>query len=351
MGAEGEPIRVKAIAKTQPAPGCDLIDVPEPSVTPGTVKVRVQRTSICGTDYHIWKWDPWAAGRIRPPRVIGHEWCGIVEEVGEGVERVRVGDFVAGESHIVCGECVQCRAGQGHVCANTRIIGVDIDGCFAPWLVVPEANARVTDTTVPPEVATVQDPLGNAVHTTLAGPIEGRSVLVLGMGPIGLFSVAIAKACGSDKVIVTEVSDYRLAMAEAVGADLLLNPTRDDVVKQVYDATGGVGVDVALEMSGHPQAFEQAVECTRAGGRISMLGIFPMNLTVDMDKVIFKGLELQGIVGRRLWETWDQMGELLSSGRLDIRSVITHHLHYTEFDKAMELITKGECGKVVFTVD
>jgi threonine 3-dehydrogenase len=342
---------VKAIAKTEAAPGAHLIDVDEPSTPPGHVKIKVQRTSICGTDYHIYTWDPWAAGRIKPPRVIGHEWCGFVHEIGEGVTGLVLGDYVAGESHIVCNECYQCRAGQGHVCANTRIIGVDIDGCFQPYFVVPAQNARKTHPTIPPDIATIQDPLGNAIHTTLAGPVEGVTMLVLGMGPIGLFAVGVAKACGAKKVFVTEVSDYRLNMALRMDADLLMNPKRDDIVERVLAETDGVGVDVTLEMSGHPAAFQQAVAATRAGGRVSMLGIFPSNLTVDMDRVIFKGLELQGIVGRRLWETWDIMGELLASRRLDVSPVITHRLHYTEFTKAMDLITAGECGKVVFTVD
>jgi threonine 3-dehydrogenase len=342
---------VKAIAKTKPAPGADLIEVDEPATRPGHVRVRVTHTSICGTDYHIYKWDPWSASRIKPPRVLGHEFCGHVEALGEGVTGLALGDYVASESHITCGKCVQCRNGQGHVCANTRILGVDVDGCFAPYIVVPEANARKTDPSIPPEIATIQDPLGNAVHTTLAGPIEGRTVLVTGMGPIGLFSVGVAKACGATKVIGTEVSYYRLEMAKAMHADVLINPDEEDPVARVLQETDGVGVDVALEMSGNPTAFEQCVDATRAGGRVSMLGIFPMNLTVDMDKVIFKGLELQGIVGRRIWQTWDQMGELLASKRLNVEPVITHRLHYTEFNQAMDLISEGECGKVVFTVD
>jgi threonine 3-dehydrogenase len=342
---------VKAIAKTRPAPGADLIEVEEPHTKPGHVKVKINRTSVCGTDSHIYNWDPWAAGRIHPPRIIGHEWCGYVHEVGEGVTELVPGDYVAGESHITCGHCTQCLAGQGHVCANTRIIGVDVDGCFAPWLVVPWQNARKTDTRIPAEVATVQDPLGNAVHTVLAGPIEGSTVLILGMGPIGLFAVGIAKASGAKKVIVTETSDYRLDLALRMDADVRLNPLRDEVNARVMAETSGIGVDVSLEMSGHPSAFGTAIECTRPGGRVSLLGIFPQPLEVDMDKIIFKGLEVQGIVGRKLWETWDQMNELLSSRRLDIAPVITHRFHYTQFVEAMELIAKGQCGKVVFTVD
>jgi len=342
---------LKAIAKTESAPGATLIDVPEPSVQPGTVKVQIQRTSVCGTDYHIYTWDPWAAGRIHPPRVIGHEWAGTIIEVGAGVDERVVGDYVAGESHIVCGHCVQCLAGQGHVCANTSIIGVDVDGCFAPYLVVPWQNARKTDPRIPADIATVQDPLGNAIHTVLAGPIEGKTVLITGMGPIGLFAVAIAKACGAGKVIVSEVSDYRLDMSIEMDADVRLNPRRDDVLARVMEETGGIGVDVSLEMSGHPTALPLVIDATRPGGRVSLLGIFPQKLEVDMDKVIFKGLDVQGIVGRRIWQDWDVMNELLASQRLNVAPVITHRFHYTQFVEAMELIGRGECGKVVFTVD
>ncbi len=341
---------MQAIAKVRPEPGADLINVDEPHVKPGHVKVRVMRTSVCGTDVHIYKWDEWSARRIQPPRIIGHEMCGVVEEVGKGVFDRKPGDYVASESHIVCGHCVQCRRKQAHVCQNTRILGVDVDGVFAPYVVIPAENARPTSRSVPPEVATVQDPLGNAVHTALAGPLYDRSVLVTGCGPIGLFAIGICKAKGARRVIATEVSPYRLNLAAAMGADLLLNPKRDDVAKAVLKETRGVGVDAVLEMSGHPASLHQAIHLVRSGGRISMLGIFPTeSLDVDFNEIIFKGIEIQGIVGRKLWDTWDRMYELLLHG-LDVTPAITHTFHYTEFSSAMELIQRGECGKVVFHV-
>lgn len=342
---------MKAIAKVRAAPGADLIDVDEPSVKRGHVKVRVMRTSVCGTDFHIYNWDEWSAKRIQPPRIIGHEMCGVIEEVGPGVADRKVGDYVASESHIVCGQCMQCRRKQGHVCSNTRILGVDVDGIFAPYVVVPAANARPTPTAVPPEVATIQDPLGNAIHTALSGPVYDRTILVTGCGPIGLFAIAVCKAKGARKVIATEVSEYRLGLAETMGADALLNPKSDDIEGAVRKLTRDGGVDGVLEMSGHPTALHQAVRLVRPGGRISLLGIFPAtSLDVNMNDIIFKGLDVHGVVGRRLWDTWDQMFELLHHG-LDVRPAITHTFHYTEFGEAMELIRKGECGKVVFHVN
>jgi threonine 3-dehydrogenase len=340
---------VKAIAKVRPEPGVEIIDVPEPIVGPGQVKIQLEAASVCGTDLHIYSWDEWSASRITPPRIIGHEFCGTIVGVGEGVDDRSVGQFVASESHIVCGECKQCREGQGHVCVNTRILGVDVDGGFQPFTVVPAQNARPTDRSVPKQIASFQDALGNAVHTVMAGPVEGRTVLITGMGPIGLFAVSVCKALGAEKVIVTEVSPYRIELAEQVGADLILNPKDGDPCGRIEQAAPG-GVDATLEMSGHPSSLDLAIRCTRPGGRISRLGVYPESCqTVDFNSLIFKGIELQGIVGRRLWETWDQMGGLLMSGKLNLAPVITHEMHYTEFQKAMELMKAGKAGKVVFS--
>ncbi|HEY0868437.1 MAG TPA: L-threonine 3-dehydrogenase [Fimbriimonas sp.] len=342
---------MKAIAKVRPGPGVEIVDVPEPTVGPGQVKIRLEAASVCGTDLHIYSWDPWSASRIKPPRIIGHEFCGTVVEVGEGVEDREVGQFVASESHIVCGVCKQCLHGQGHVCVNTKILGVDIDGGFQPFTVIPAQNARPTDRSIPKKIACFQDALGNAVHTVMAGPVEGRTVLITGMGPIGLFAASVCKALGAAKVIVTEVSPYRISLAEKVGADVILNPKDGDPCGAVERAAPG-GVDATLEMSGHPSALDLAIRCTRPGGRISLLGVYPDSMqSVDFNALIFKGIDLQGIVGRRLWETWDQMGELLKSGKLRLDPVITHEMHYTEFKQAMELMKAGQAGKVVFMFD
>lgn len=340
-----------AIAKTRPEPGVEIVDVAEPTPGPGEVKIRLEAASVCGTDLHIYSWDQWAASRIHPPRIIGHEFCGTIVELGEGVTERSVGDFVASESHITCGKCRFCLAGNGHVCANTRILGVDVDGGFARYVVVPWLNARITDRAVPVEIAAFQDALGNAVHTAMAGPLKDQTILITGMGPIGLFAVSICKAAGAAKVITTEVSPYRIALAHEVGADVVLNPADGDLVSRILAESPG-GVDATLEMSGHPTAIPLAVECTRPAGRISLLGVHGNpNQSINVNEVIFKGLTLQGIVGRKLWETWDQMSELLSTGNLNLKPVITHSMHFTEFQKAMELMKAGQAGKVVFTFE
>lgn len=310
----------------------------------------MQYGSVCGTDLHIYQWDAWAAGRIKPPRVIGHEFAGVVEEVGDGVVYLQPGDFVASESHIVCGNCRQCRLGQAHVCVNTQILGVDVDGGFAPWAVIPEANARKTPESVSPEIACMQDPLGNAVHTALAGPVEGQNLLITGMGPIGLFAIGVCKALKAKSIAVTEISEYRIELAKKMGADLIINPLTQSAETLIRDAYP-LGVDGVLEMSGHPSSLELAITAIRPGGRISILGVFhEERIPIRLNDMIFKGVEVQCIVGRRLWETWAQMGALLSTGDLDIAPVVTHKFHYSEFNRAMELIAKGEAGKVVFQI-
>jgi threonine 3-dehydrogenase len=342
---------VKAIAKVRPEPGVEIVDVDEPEVRRGEVKIRLEAASVCGTDLHIYTWDQWAASRIVPPRIIGHEFCGTIEAVGEGVDDRKIGDFVSSESHIVCGHCKQCLHNQGHVCVNTKILGVDVDGGFASHVVIPSQNARPTDRSIPKEIACFQDALGNAVHTAMAGPIKGQTVLITGMGPIGLFALSVCKAAGAAKVIVTEVSPYRIGLAEAIGADVILSPNDGDVHARIEKEAPG-GVDATLEMSGHPSSLALAIQSTRPGGRISLLGVYGTpNQTIDMNAVIFKGIDVQGIVGRRIWQTWDQMTELLKDGKLNLLPVITHKMHYTEFHTAMELMKKGQAGKVVFTFE
>lgn len=342
---------MRAICKTRPEPGLQIVDFEEPSLREGCVKVRVEYGSVCGTDLHIYNWDAWSASRIQPPRIVGHEFCGTIVELGEGVTERQVGQFVASESHIVCGKCLQCLHGQRHVCINTKILGVDVDGGFSEYAVIPQANARPTDRSVPPRIAAFQDALGNAVHTVLAGPVEGRTILITGMGPIGLFAVSVAKASGAERVIATEVSPFRIGLARSIGVDEVLVPGEVDVALEIERLCPG-GVDATLEMSGHPNSLTLAVRATRPGGRISLLGLYPSpQQTLDMNAVIFKGLELQGIVGRKLWETWDQMERLLASGRLNLEPVITHRMHYTEVTQAMELMKSGQAGKVVFSFE
>lgn len=341
---------MRAIVKTQAGPGAQLIEVPEPQITkPDQVKVRVLATSICGTDYHIYSWDRWSAGRVQPPRIMGHEFAGEIVEVGAEVEGLRVGDYVSGESHWVCGHCRQCLRNERHVCANTKILGVDVDGCFAPYVVVPAGSAWKNDRSVPPHLTCIQDPLGNAVHTALSGEIIGCSVAVLGCGPIGIFAVAVAKACGASLVYATDTREYRLNLARELGADAAIDVTRHDLEAFIAGQTGGEGVDVVLEMSGAPSAIQQAMRICRPGGRVSLLGIPSQTVELDMaEDMIFKGLTIHCIVGRRLYETWDQMRALLASGRLNVEPAITHRLPLDQFDEGMALMRDGLCGKVVF---
>jgi len=344
---------MKAIAKTHAGPGAQMIDVPEPRITRSDqIKVRVQATSICGTDYHIWSWDRWSAGRVSPPRIMGHEFAGEIVEVGNDVASLRIGDYVSGESHWTCGHCRQCLLNERHVCANTRILGVDVDGCFAPYVVVPEASAWKNDRSIPPYLACVQDPLGNAIHATLAGEVIGRSVAVLGCGPIGIFAVAVARCAGASAVYATDTKDYRVDLAMLLGATAVANVTQVDVEAFMTNYTHGEGVDVVLEMSGAPTAIAQAMRICRRGGRVSLMGIPSQPVQLDMaEDMIFKGLTIHCIVGRRLYETWDTMRSLLASGRLNIAPAITHELAFEQFDHGMELMRDGRCGKVVFRLD
>ena len=344
---------MKAIVKTRPGPGAEIIEVPEARITrPDQIKVRVLATSICGTDYHIYSWDRWSAGRVKTPRLMGHEFAGEIVEVGAEVENLKAGDYVSGESHWVCGHCKQCLLNERHVCANTRILGVDVDGCFAPYVVVPAASAWKNDRSVPPELACIQDPLGNAVHAVLSGEIVGRTVAVLGCGPIGMFAVAVARAAGASRVFATDTKPYRLDLAKQLGATEVVNVMQADFEAKVAEWTNGEGVDVVLEMSGAPSAIQSAMRIARRGGRVSLMGIPAQKVELDMaEEMIFKGLTIHCIVGRRLYETWDTMRSLLASGRLDISDAITHRLRFEEYDHGMALMRDGLCGKVVFLMD
>lgn len=323
------------------------MEVPEPTVLPGHVKLRVRSASVCGTDLHLYNWDSFAQSRIHPPRIIGHEFCGEIVEVGEGVDPSRVGQFVSSESHIVCGTCRQCLAGDGHVCVNTRILGIDVDGGFAGYAVIPSDNARITPPGVSHEVASMLDALGNGVHTVMAGPVEGQTLLITGLGPIGLFAAAIAKTLGAEKVIATEVRPYRKELGEQLGVDVILDPTQEDASAAI-SRLAPQGVDGTLEMSGHPSALQLAVQHTRPGGRVSLLGLYADALEpVAMNTLVMKGLQVQGIVGRRLWETWDQMAWLLGEKKLDVSAVVTHRVPFTEFDEVFHVLGEGKAGKIV----
>lgn len=315
------------------------------------MKIKVERASLCGTDLHIYEWDEWSSNRIKPTRIVGHEFCGTVIEVGEGVTDRKVGDFVASESHVVDPNSPDYLAGMGHIDRTTQLLGVDIDGGFAPFAVIPAMNARPVPTSVPKDVASMLDALGNAVHTVMDGPVECKDILVTGLGPIGLFSVAICKCLGARNVFATEISPYRTQLGINCGADLIFNPLKDDIAA-AFKEHAPEGFDAVLEMSGHPSSLELAVEYARPGGRISLLGLYAQNKqTIELNKAIFKGLSIHGIIGRRLWETWDQMIWLLDEKGLDVSAVVTHQMPFTEFESAIQAMKKGEAGKVVLTFD
>jgi threonine 3-dehydrogenase len=339
---------MKALRKTKAAKGLEIQKVPVPSIGALDVLVRVSATSICGTDLHIDGWDRWSQGRIKPPVTLGHEFCGIVERVGEDVSAVRPGDFVSAEMHLNCGHCHQCRLGEAHICQNLKIIGIDMDGAFAEFVKIPATNIWKLDAAIPEHYAAILDPLGNAVHTVLAGAIAGQTVLVTGCGPIGLMSIAVAKACGSSTVFVTETNEHRRAMAEEMGADHVLNPACEDPVKKILDATGGTGVDVLLEMSGQPAAIQQGFKALRAGGRASLLGIPTENVPLDLvQDVIFKGATLQGIYGRRMYGTWVQMTALLKAGRVNLEPLFGERMVLDNFEAAFAKLHSGMAGKIL----
>jgi threonine 3-dehydrogenase len=341
-----------AIEKSAPAPGLSRIVAPIPTVGPKDVRIRVTAFAICGTDLHIVEWDNWAASRIKPPLIPGHEFTGVVESVGAEVTLVRPGDRVTAETHIYCGLCYACRRGLLHLCENVQILGVDRQGAFADLVVIPEQNVWKLHPSIPEEIAAVHDPLGNAVHCALAGPVAGLRFAVFGCGPIGCFAVGVLKASGASWVAAVDKNPIRLELAARMGADLLLNVEKDAVVSSIRAATDGRGVDAMLEMSGSPGAFREGFESLANGGRVSLLGIPSKPLEIDVAReIIFRGATVQGINGRWIYDTWFRMEALLLSGKLDIRPVITHVLGWSEFDRAVELQRSGKAGKIVLQRD
>jgi threonine 3-dehydrogenase len=339
---------MKALRKTQAARGLAIEAVGVPAIGPADVLVRVKAASICGTDLHIYGWDRWSQGRIKPPVTLGHEFCGVVERAGEEVTAVKPGDFVSAEMHVNCGHCHQCRLGEAHICQNSRIIGIDQDGAFAEFVKIPASNIVKLDAGIKEQYGAILDPLGNAVHTVLAGEIAGQTVLVTGCGPIGLMSIAVAKACGSSTVFATETNEQRRSMAKKMGADVVVNPAAEDAVKKILSETGGTGVDVLLEMSGNPTAIQQGFRSLRAGGRASLLGIPTENVPLDLvNDVIFKGATVQGIYGRRMYETWEQMTALLKAGRLNLDPLFGERTGLEKFEDAFAMLQGGLAGKIL----
>ncbi|GAB3736187.1 L-threonine 3-dehydrogenase [Amycolatopsis oliviviridis] len=337
---------MKALVKADRAPGLELTDVPDPAVGPGDVAVRVLRAGICGTDLHIDSWDDWAARTITAPLVVGHEFVGEVVEIGRSVTTVKVGDLVSGEGHLVCGSCRNCKAGRRHLCARTKGLGVHTDGAFAQYAVLPEQNAWVHRTKVDLDIAAIFDPLGNAVHTALSFPVIGEDVLVTGAGPIGIMAAAIARHAGARNVVVTDVSEHRLELARKVGVDLALDVSSSTIAEAQKRLGMAEGFDVGMEMSGRPEALREMISNMSHGGRIALLGLPASDVSVDIASVVLKMIQLKGIYGREMFETWYSMSVLLQAG-LDISPVITHRFGYTEYEKAFATAREGRCGKVI----
>jgi threonine 3-dehydrogenase len=346
------PAQMRALVKHAPGPGLTLQTVPVPLLGAGEILVRVEAGGICGTDLHIYTWDEWAASRIHPPRIIGHEFCGTVAATAPDVTRVHVGDFIAGESHVACGVCQDCRGGREHICERLEILGVDRNGAFADYVAMPARNAwRLGRGSVPVEVAAVMDPLGNAVHTALATDLVGKSVAVIGCGPIGLMAIPVAQLAGAAFVGASDVRAERRTLARRVGADLVLDPAKDDVPGRLREATEGVGVDVVLEMSGSPAGIRDGLRALRSGGWMSQLGLPSRPVEIDLaNEVIFKMAHIQGIFGRRIWQTWEQATALLGRG-LDITPIITHRLPLEAFEEAFALLRSGSAGKVILSLN
>lgn len=339
---------MRAVQKTAPAPGLCLTTVPIPSIGPRDVLLKVKAASICGTDLHIRDWDAWAQARIHPPLIVGHEFCAEVVEVGPAVTQTSLGAFVSVEGHIADGTCYQCRTGNGHICENVAIVGVDRPGCFAEFVSIPETNVYALDSEISPEVGAIQDPFGNAVHTTLSGEVTALSVAVVGSGPIGCCAVAVARAAGAHTVFATDVRTYRLDLARRMGADRTIDSRKEDPVAVVRAETGGHGADVVLEMSGHPDGVRQAFGMLRRGGRISLLGLPSQPVALNMaEDIIFKGATVLGINGRKMWGTWYQAQALLRSKKVDLTPLITHSLPLEKIEEGLELLRAGEAAKII----
>ena len=337
---------MKALSKLKAEPGIWLTDVPEPAVGHNDLLIRIRKTAICGTDVHIYNWDDWASDTIDVPMVVGHEYVGEVVDIGEEVRGFAVGDRVSGEGHITCGHCRNCRAGRRHLCRNSIGVGVNRQGAFAEYLVIPAFNAFRLPKEITDDIAAIFDPFGNAVHTALTYDLVGEDVLITGAGPIGIMAVAVARHAGARHVVITDVNDYRLDLAAKMGATRTVNVKTDDI-RAVMKALGMTeGFDVALEMSGVPSAFDTLLSTINHGGRIALLGIPPSHMEIDWNQVIFKGLTIKGIYGREMFETWYKMAALVQSG-LDLSPIITHRFGIDDFQQGFDVMRSGQSGKVI----
>jgi len=337
---------MKALAKTEAAPGLTLIDVPEPTLGRRDVLIKVERTGICGTDLHIYKWDDWAASAVPVPLTVGHEFVGRIVELGPDVDFLKIGDRVSGEGHVICGRCRNCLAGRRHFCKDTKGVGVNYPGAFAEFLALPATNVWKLALEISDDVAAILDPFGNATHTALTFPLLGEDVLITGAGPIGCMAAAIAQHAGARHVVVTDINPGRLELAKTLGATRTVDVSKENLKDIQNELRMTEGFDVGLEMSGNARAFNDLIGSMRTAGQIALLGIPETGTTIDWNQVIFKSLTIQGIYGRKMYDTWYQMTSMIQSG-LNIAPVITHRFHYSDFEKGFTAMKEGSCGKVL----
>jgi threonine 3-dehydrogenase len=337
---------MKALVKAKAEPGIWMADVPEPTIGPNDVMIRMKKTAICGTDMHIWHWDDWAQRTIKVPMAVGHEYCGEIVDMGSEVRGLSVGDRVSGEGHITCGYCRNCRAGRRHLCRNTVGVGVNRPGCFAEYMSLPASNVFKLSPVISDEIASILDPFGNATHTALSFSLVGEDVLITGAGPIGIMAVAIARHVGARHIVITDVNPYRLELARQMGATRAIDVRTDSLDKTMQELGMEEGFDVGMEMSGVPSAFRELLRTMHHGGNVALLGIMPQDTGIHWDEVIFKGLVMKGVYGREMFETWYKMSSMLQSG-LDIKPVITHRLGIDDYQKGFETMASGHSGKVI----
>ncbi|MBU2969955.1 MULTISPECIES: L-threonine 3-dehydrogenase [unclassified Pseudoalteromonas] len=341
---------MKALSKLKAEPGIWMTDVPKPEVGHNDLLIKIRKTAICGTDVHIYKWDEWSQNTIPVPMVVGHEYVGEVVDMGQEVRGFTVGDRVSGEGHITCGHCRNCRAGRVHLCRNTTGVGVNREGAFAEYLVIPAFNAFKIPSNISDELAAIFDPFGNAVHTALSFDLVGEDVLITGAGPIGIMAAAVAKHVGARHVVITDVNEYRLELARKMGATRAVNVATEKLEDVMAELDMTEGFDVGLEMSGVPSAFNSMLNNMNHGGKIAMLGIPPSDMAVDWNQVIFKGLVIKGIYGREMFETWYKMASLIQSG-LDLNPILTHEFHINDFQEGFDTMISGQSGKVILNWD
>lgn len=339
---------MKAILKEKEGIGAQLKEVDVPKIKDDEVLIKVIYTAVCGTDHHIYAWNPWAQKNVRLPQILGHEFVGEVVEVGKEVKQIKVGDIVSAETHIFCGSCKQCLTGNQGICRNMSLFGIHTPGAFAEYTVAPEKILWKNPRDIPLRHCAIQEPLGVALEGVLAEDVSGKVVLVTGCGPIGLFAISVAKASGASKIYASDIKEHRLSLAKKVGADIAINSKEENMVEAILDYTNGDGVDVLIECSGSPRALKDGLEALTKGGRVSLVGLFGQEITLEANSLlVFKAARVYGISGRKIFSTWWKVRELLENKKLNIDPIITHELSLEEFEKAMELIESGECGKIL----